>query len=164
MSEVTLRAADANDAVAVLSLLKQLTAETSQFRVANLNQSVAQLAADLQTIKYSSRAVLIVAKCSDQFVGLVSIVATTPTSGELGIAVRAVDQQLGIGTALMATALDWFFSQSMLTSVWLEVYRSNQTARHLYEKFGFQITQSTPTTVVMQIKKRSSGNQAKKVR
>ena len=60
-------------------------------------------------------------------------------SGDLGIAVRDDWQGKGVGTALMAAAIDLADNWLNLTRLGLEVYVDNEPAIRLYTKFGFEI-------------------------
>ena len=60
-------------------------------------------------------------------------------AGDLGIAVRDDWQGKGVGTALMAAAIDLADNWLNLTRLGLEVYTDNEPAIRLYTKFGFEI-------------------------
>jgi RimJ/RimL family protein N-acetyltransferase len=45
----------------------------------------------------------------------------------------------GIGSALMARAIEWAKSTRLVTRIELNVFVRNEMAIHLYEKFGFQV-------------------------
>lgn len=83
-----------------------------------------------------------VAVVDDRLVGQLSI-ETFPNRprrrhvGRLGISVHAEWQGKGVGTALMAAAVDLADNWLNLTRLELEVYASNAAAIHLYERFGF---------------------------
>ena len=49
------------------------------------------------------------------------------------------ERNRGIGSALMAYAIDWATKGGVLTRIELYVYASNARAIHLYEKFGFRL-------------------------
>ena len=57
-------------------------------------------------------------------------------NGKLTVGVLESWQGLGLGSALMAHALDWAQSHG-LTRIELSVFASNVKARALYQKFGF---------------------------
>ena len=59
--------------------------------------------------------------------------------GDLCIAVRDDWQGQGVGTALMAAAIDLADNWLNLTRLGLEVYTDNEAAIRLYTKFGFEI-------------------------
>lgn len=60
-------------------------------------------------------------------------------SGSLGMMVHPDYWGLGVGSALMAAALDLADNWLNLQRVELEVYTHNDPAKHLYQKFGFEI-------------------------
>ena len=53
------------------------------------------------------------------------------------IAVR--EPGIGIGSRLLAAALDWLFSNTETNRVDLDVYVENERARRAYERVGFQV-------------------------
>lgn len=83
-----------------------------------------------------------VAVVHDRIVGMLTV-ETFPNRprrrhvGRLGISVHAEWQGKGVGTALMAAAVDLADNWLNLTRLELEVYASNAAAIHLYERFGF---------------------------
>jgi putative acetyltransferase len=83
-----------------------------------------------------------VAVVDDRIVGMLTV-ETFPNRprrrhvGRLGISVHAEWQGKGVGTALMAAAVDLADNWLNLTRLELEVYASNAAAIHLYERFGF---------------------------
>ena len=84
----------------------------------------------------------LVAIVDDRIVGMLSI-DTFPNRprrrhvGRIGISVHSEFQGKGVGTALMAAAVDLADNWLNLTRLELEVYADNQAAIHLYERFGF---------------------------
>ena len=84
----------------------------------------------------------LVAVDGDRVVGMLSI-ETFPNrprrrhAGRIGISVHGDWQGKGVGTALMAAAVDLADNWLNLTRLELEVYADNQAAIHLYERFGF---------------------------
>lgn len=65
--------------------------------------------------------------------------ATTQHCVDLGVSVRKDKRGMGVGTALMKTALDWAFNNPEIKRIQLEVFATNQTAIHIYKKLGFQM-------------------------
>ena len=84
----------------------------------------------------------IVAVVDDRIVGMLSV-ETFPNRprrrhvGRIGISVAGEMQGKGVGTALMAAAVDLADNWLNLTRLELEVYADNAAAIHLYERFGF---------------------------
>ncbi|MDX2130760.1 MAG: N-acetyltransferase [Planctomycetota bacterium] len=56
---------------------------------------------------------------------------------ELGMSVRSSHRGRGVGTALMAAAMDWAATQPEVEMVTLGVYAANLAGRALYRRFGF---------------------------
>lgn len=84
----------------------------------------------------------LVAVIDDRVVGMVGL-ETFPNRprrrhvGSIGITVHTEFQGKGVGTALMAAAVDLADNWLNLTRLELEVYVDNEAAIHLYERFGF---------------------------
>ncbi len=84
----------------------------------------------------------LVAVNNDRVVGMVGV-ETFPNRprrrhvGRIGITVHDEWQGKGVGTALMAAAVDLADNWLNLTRLELEVYADNAAAIHLYERFGF---------------------------
>lgn len=84
----------------------------------------------------------IVAVVGDRIVGMMSV-ETFPNRprrrhvGRIGISVHVEFQGKGVGTALMAAAMDLADNWLNLMRLELEVYADNAAAIHLYERFGF---------------------------
>ena len=57
----------------------------------------------------------------------------------LGMSVRREWRDRGVGSALMARAVEWARGSGVVTRIELDVYVENARARHLYEKFGFEV-------------------------
>lgn len=55
----------------------------------------------------------------------------------LGMSVREAFRGQGVGTALMARAIEWARAHPDLSLITLEVYAANSRAIGLYERFGF---------------------------
>lgn len=55
----------------------------------------------------------------------------------LGMSVREAFRGQGVGSALMARAIEWARNQPDLSLITLEVYAANTHAISLYERFGF---------------------------
>jgi L-phenylalanine/L-methionine N-acetyltransferase len=84
----------------------------------------------------------LVAVVDDRVVGMLGL-ETFPNKprrrhvGRIGISVHDEWQGKGVGTALMAAAVDLADNWLNLTRLELEVYADNEAAIHLYERFGF---------------------------
>lgn len=84
----------------------------------------------------------LVALVGERIVGMLTV-ETFPNRprrrhvGRIGISVHSEFQGKGVGTALMAAAVDVADNWLNLTRLELEVYADNAAAIHLYERFGF---------------------------
>ena len=87
---------------------------------------------------------LLVACVSNEVIGQIGV-ETFPNRprrrhvGQIGMVVRDDWQGKGVGTALMQAALDLADKWLNLLRLELEVYTDNESAVHLYQKFGFEI-------------------------
>lgn len=57
---------------------------------------------------------------------------------ELGVYVAKSWRDKGVGSALMARAIEWAQTSPVIQRVELEVFAANDRAIHVYEKFGFE--------------------------
>ncbi|MCA9765889.1 MAG: GNAT family N-acetyltransferase [Carnobacterium sp.] len=62
----------------------------------------------------------------------------TRHSGNIGIMIHKEYQNKGIGTALLAALIDVADNWLMLVRLELTVFEDNESAIHLYKKFGFE--------------------------
>jgi putative acetyltransferase len=79
----------------------------------------------------------------DRLVGMVSVITSERPRrkhvGVIAICVHGDWQGKGVGGALMRAILDLADNWLNLTRLELEVYADNETAIHLYERFGFEV-------------------------
>lgn len=148
--EVAIRLPEATDAAQLLRLFTQLQRESDTFTLADADDpiSVVQEADQLEQINQSPTHLLLVASLGDRLIGVLSI-APTPQGnvGELGIAIEKAYWRQGIGTAMVDEALYWAETASTLEAVGLLVQTRNVAAMKLYQKMGFQRTQTAEQTV-----------------
>jgi RimJ/RimL family protein N-acetyltransferase len=78
----------------------------------------------------------IVAVAGDEIVGSVHVRATRHGFGELGMAVAREWRGRGVGSALLAAAIEWARDRG-LHKLCLDVFAHNEAAIALYRKFGF---------------------------
>jgi RimJ/RimL family protein N-acetyltransferase len=91
----------------------------------------------------ADNAVFLVAEVDGEIVGELNcrggIRSSLRHAALLGVSVRAGWRDRGVGSALLAAALDWARATGVVTRIELSVYAENARAIHLYEKFGFAI-------------------------
>jgi putative acetyltransferase len=86
----------------------------------------------------------LVAVLEDRVIGMITV-ETFPNKprrrhvGRIGISVDDAWQGKGVGTAMMAAAVDLADNWLNLTRLELEVYADNEAGIHLYERFGFVV-------------------------
>jgi RimJ/RimL family protein N-acetyltransferase len=78
----------------------------------------------------------LVALADDEVVGLIFVVESGFGFGEIGMMVAADWRGKGVGTALVAAAVDWARARG-LHKLTLSVFPQNEAAVALYRKFGF---------------------------
>ena len=78
----------------------------------------------------------LVALAKDDIVGVVFVIESGFGSGEIGMMVAADWRGRGVGTALVAAAIEWARAHD-LHKLALSVFPHNEAAIALYRKFGF---------------------------
>jgi RimJ/RimL family protein N-acetyltransferase len=77
-----------------------------------------------------------VAEAGGDVVGLIFVIESGFGFGEIGMMVDAAWRGQGVGTALVAAAIDWARARG-LHKLTLSVFPQNEAAIALYRKFGF---------------------------
>jgi len=84
---------------------------------------------------------MFVAEVDDKVIGMASLMHNTHPrkhhSADVGISVSVTYQGQGVGTKLLEALLDLADNWLMLTRVQLGVLEGNDSAKRLYERFGF---------------------------
>ncbi|WP_429970671.1 N-acetyltransferase family protein [Fructilactobacillus sp. Tb1] len=149
--EVGLRAADAEDATAMLKLLKQLESESNFFELdADLDSVTAeQEARQIELMNASGTNLILLATVGDQLIGIATVEQINDSTGELGVAVLNDFQHMGLGTMLVDELINWQENYSNLDQLELEVKKDNSVAIHIYQKLGFEQISETDKTIWM---------------
>jgi putative acetyltransferase len=79
----------------------------------------------------------LVASADDEIVGFLSVYANSFGYGEIGMAVAREWRGRGVGSALVAAAIEWARDRD-LHKLALGVFPHNDAAIRLYRKFGFE--------------------------
>lgn len=91
----------------------------------------------------ADNSVELLAEAGSQIVGELNLKGgkrrATRHSALLGISVRQDWRGRGVGSALMAQAIEWARGSGVITRIELYVYARNEAAIHLYQKFGFEV-------------------------
>lgn len=76
-------------------------------------------------------------------IGVVDLVDITETSASLGLYANPFSDRKGIGRIILRALIRYAFETLNLSTLHLECFADNEKAKHLYEKFDFQITGNT---------------------
>lgn len=140
---IQIRAAVKTDAAALLDVGWRCLKE-SEFLIITVNEfnfTKQQEANWIRALNESENSLLIVAVAHSKIVGSLNLTGETRAkvrhNALLGIAIRREWQQVGLGTALMQTAIYWAKEKGILKNIWLHVHATNELAIALYRKMGF---------------------------
>lgn len=149
--EIVIRAAEPNDASALLTLLKQLQTESDFFELdVDVNQISAQSEAQqIELLNASGTNLVLLATSGKQLVGIATVQQISDLTGEVGVAVLAAYQEIGLGTMLVDELINWQINYSKLKYLVLEVKKENLSAIRLYHKLGFKNQTETKQTIWM---------------
>lgn len=139
MPVIRVRAAEPSNVPAIHEIFTcpNVIAGTLQMPFQSLEQARERFA------QYSANAVQLVAELDGKVVGILGLhLEQNPRrrhSAGIGMAVHDEFQGRGIGSALVAAALDLADNWLGLQRIELQVFVDNAAAVHLYKKFGFEI-------------------------
>ncbi|MGR3741414.1 GNAT family N-acetyltransferase [Companilactobacillus sp. DQM5] len=145
--ELIIRPAIPDDSINLVNFYKKIQ-NYPFLEVPEVNVSDEDMKVNIAKIYDSLTDNLVVAINDDQIIGFSNI-----DNGELGIVVDKEFWNFGVGSELMIDTIDWFLNLSNLEKIWLEVYLKNESAIHLYEKFGFITVSKNDNILKMELKK-----------
>jgi RimJ/RimL family protein N-acetyltransferase len=91
----------------------------------------------------AANSVFLIAVAGDKVIGMLGCTGGRRRGNRhtalLGMSVHREWRDRGVGSALMARAVEWARNSGVVTRIELDVYVENARARHLYEKFGFEV-------------------------
>jgi Acetyltransferases, including N-acetylases of ribosomal proteins len=147
--ELKLREAIPEDAASLLAFLKKASQQSDFISFADMKDvTVDAEAIALDAIYQSKYDELIVAIFDGQVVGYSRLENNDDEKAEFGVVVDKDFWNNGIGSYLLEDAINWAFD-SPLKEIFLEVYKNNSIAIHLYQKYGFTIDSETEKTLMM---------------
>jgi len=151
MSEqLVLREAIPDDAPKLLAFLKKASQQTDFIEFADIKDVTAnQEAESIAEIFHSQVDELMVAIFGEEIIGYCRIENNDDQKAEFGVVVDQDFWNNGIATYLMEDAMDWATS-SPLSKIYLEVYKENLAAIHIYQKAGFTTETTKDETIVME--------------
>ena len=149
--DVILRAprwSDLDDLLVFINSLIEEGAEIAWAEIMTREKEAEWLGRHLAAIE-SDRKVALVAEVSGSVVGQVEVTPRTGYSrhvGEIAIALSEGYRDVGIGTEMMREAENQAKHLGLeILTLWL--YATNNRARHVYQKVGFQVVGQTPRYV-----------------
>ncbi|SDC36423.1 GNAT family N-acetyltransferase [Niabella drilacis] len=147
---ITIRAALKTDAEGLLEAGWRYLQE-SPYLITSLNEfnyTRPQEQAWIRSLNESDNSLLLVAVSGNRIIGNLQLSGESRSkirhNALLGIAVRKQWQEIGLGTALIRTAIDWARARGILKNIWLHVHATNGRAIALYKKTGFIETGRQP--------------------
>jgi RimJ/RimL family protein N-acetyltransferase len=146
MDPLIMREAQPSDAAPLLAYVRRLLAEPDinmPLTPGEFNLTVEEEQQLLADFAAAENSIFLIAEVNGQIVGEITCKGgkrqATRHSVILGISVDQAWRHQGIGSALMARAIDWAKQTGIVTRLELQVYARNSRAIWLYEKFGFQV-------------------------
>lgn len=147
--ELTLRETIPNDASKLINFLKKVSQQSDFIIFEDLKDlTVDNERESLDAIYQSKVDELMVAIFDEDIIGYCRIEAKDDEQAELGIVVDKDFWNNGIGSYLIEDILDWVKS-SPLKKIFLEVYKNNPVAIHIYQKYGFATELTKDKTLIM---------------
>lgn len=141
---ITIRAAVKADAEGLLEAGWLYLQESPYFitTVNEFNFTKPQEQAWIRALNESENSLLLVAVYNNTIIGNIQLRGEPRSkirhNALLGIAIRKQWQAVGLGTALMRTAINWAQARGILKTIWLHVHATNEQAIALYQKMGFR--------------------------
>lgn len=143
---MTIRAAQPADAAALIDFVQDLAAEPNAdiaLSPGEFTLTVEQERAILEEYAAAENSVYLVAECEQEIVGILNCKGGTRRATRhttiLSMSIRANRRNQGVGSALLARAVAWAEASTVVKRIELAVFARNAAARHLYEKFGFEV-------------------------
>ena len=146
MTVYTVRNALPADAAAYIALIRAVLMEhppaDTPYLSSEFDPPEERIAERILDVRLSDNSLFIVAEADDVVVGALTCAGGTLAADRhttsLGMYVAKEWRNQGVGSGLMAYAIQWAAQSPMVERMELEVYASNERAIHLYEKFGFE--------------------------
>jgi RimJ/RimL family protein N-acetyltransferase len=144
--QATIREAQPSDAEQLIAYVQRLAEEPDvdvPLAPGEFNLTIEEEERILADRMASDNSIMLVAEVGGQIIGQLGCRGAQRKAVRhavtLGMSVGRGWRNQGIGTALMARAIEWARNSGIVTRIEVKVYVRNEMAIHLYEKFGFQI-------------------------
>lgn len=149
-AELKLREAIPEDADELLAFLKKTSQQSDFISFADMQDvTVENEAIALDAIYQSVYDEIVLAIFDGQIVGYYRLEKSDEQKAEFGVVVDKDYWNNGIASFLLEDAIDWAMD-SPLKKLFLEVYKNNSIAIHIYQKYGFTTELEKEKTFVME--------------
>jgi RimJ/RimL family protein N-acetyltransferase len=144
--EIIIREATPSDAEQLIAYVQRLSEEPEsniELSPSEFTLTVPDEQEILLDYALSENSVYLVAVDGDKIIGVLNCRGRNRQAVRhvttLGMSVDRMWRGKGIGSQLMARAIQWARSTGIVSRIELLVFERNETAVHLYRKFGFEI-------------------------
>ncbi|MQS76815.1 GNAT family N-acetyltransferase [Companilactobacillus halodurans] len=150
MSEqMTLREVIPPDAKSLLTFLKKVSQQSDFITFDEMKDvTVEEEKVALDAIYQSDYDEMIVAVFDSEIIGYCRVENYDDKKAEFGVVVDKEFWNNGIASYLLEDTLNWALD-SPLNEIFLEVYKNNSIAIHIYQKYGFAVESEKEKTLVM---------------
>jgi RimJ/RimL family protein N-acetyltransferase len=144
--EVIIREANPSDAARMIGYMNRLSEEPDsniEISPGEFNRPVEEEAGFLAEFAASEHSAFFVAEAGGKIVGVLNCKGSNRKAIRHAVTLgMSVDQDWrgkGIGSRLMACAIEWAKNTRTIKRIELAAFERNKIAIHLYQKFGFEI-------------------------
>jgi RimJ/RimL family protein N-acetyltransferase len=144
--EIIIREAEPSDAAQIIAYMNRLSEEPNsniEISPGEFNHTVDEEASFLAEFAAAGNSIFLVAEVDGKLVGLLNCKGSHRKAIRhavtLGMSVDKAYRGQGIGSQLMAHAIEWAKGTGIVTRIELALFERNQIALRLYQKFGFEI-------------------------
>lgn len=141
--KVLIRKAEITDAKALLQLIKEYLDDSEYIPIntEDFKQTELDILEWIKSLIYSDNSIMLVAEFNGKLIGNLDITGhhreTLMHTAILGMGILKKWRGVGLGKAMLSTALQWARTNDSLEIITLDVYVQNIAALALYRKFGF---------------------------
>lgn len=144
--EVTIRDAAPADAEQIIALIQKISAEPDVDIALSPGEPYHTIQAEkaiLAEFAASDNSIYLVAEAGDRIIGFLNCKGgnrkATRHVALLSISIDEAWRDQGVGSRLMAHAIEWARATEIVNRIELLVFARNEMAIHLYQKFGFVV-------------------------
>lgn len=144
--EIIIREAQPSDAAQIISYMNRLSEEPNsniEISPGEFNRTVEEEAGFLAEYAASDYSVYLVAEHDGKIIGVLNCKGSNRAvirhAVTLGMSVDLNWRGQGIGSQLLARAIEWARNTGSIKRIELSAFERNLVAIHLYQKFGFVI-------------------------